>query len=106
MNTEYSLPPGVPPPNLDNAPATPKAADPNKKTFLARKVGAFWVEEDKNKNKYLSGTIRAPDGREERVYLFKVTNKTKAAFPDWEAYLSADDFEARQKASGSKEIEL
>ena len=47
-------------------------------------IGALWVSEDAQGNKYFSGSIDMPDGTRQKVVIFKNTFKQPGeSSPDW-----------------------
>ena len=56
-----------------------------------RKIGSFWVVEDKNGEKYLSGEVFFKEEKQ-KVMLFKNKNKKQEKHPDWELYLKDKNF--------------
>lgn len=82
-----TLPDGIPAPTFVDAKTV--SATPKPKTKLwERKIGALWIEDDRNGDKYLAGTLDGVGGQRDRILVLKNKTKRQPTHPDWEIFLA------------------
>lgn len=54
------------------------------------KIGAGWLKDSKNGNKYISGNMKI-NGKSYQVMIFKNTKKTKDTQPDFSINITTDE---------------
>ena len=87
-----NLPPGVPTPIFDGAATSVPTPTPSplkpRSSIWDRKIGSFWLKEDKAGEKFLRGELADKKGQKMWVFLLKNKNKRNPNAPDWEMFMA------------------